>query len=89
MEGAWRLEEHRRAHPDVALSMRSCSAWPPIARSKSIYDGSGGSLQRAIQAWPDDPLGRSVDSLGRLILESFHEPDAALELLEQPGRIQR
>ena len=85
MEGALAaLEEHRRAHPDVALSMRSLLALAAYREKQEQYAEAADLYQRAIQAWPDDPLGpKALISYGRLILEVFHEPDAALELLEQ------
>ncbi len=85
MEGALAaLEEHRRAHPDVAPSMRSLLALAAYREKQEQYAEAADLYQRAIQAWPDDPLGpKALISYARLILDVFHEPDAALELLEQ------
>ena len=85
MEGALAaLEEHRRAYPDVAPSMRSLLALAAYREKQEQYAEAADLYQRAIQAWPDDPLGpKALISYGRLILNVFHEPDAALELLEQ------
>jgi len=85
MEGALAaLEEHRRAYPDVAPSMRSLLALAAYREKQEQYAEAADLYQRAIQAWPDDPLGpKALISYGRLILDVFHEPAAALELLEQ------
>jgi len=85
MEGALAaLEEHRRAHPDVDPSMRSLLALAAYREKQEQFAEAADLYQRAIQAWPDDPLGpKALISYGRLILDVFHEPDAALELLEQ------
>ena len=85
MEGALAaLEEHRRAHPGVDPSLRSLLALAVYREKQGQYAEAAELYRRAIRAWPDDPLGpKALVNYGRLILEAFHEPDAALELLEQ------
>lgn len=85
MEGALAaLKEHRRAHPDVDPSMRSLLTLAAYHEKQEQYAEAADLYRRAILAWPDDPLGpKALISYGRLILDVFHEPDAALELLEQ------
>ncbi|MEI8191627.1 MAG: rhomboid family intramembrane serine protease, partial [candidate division NC10 bacterium] len=85
MEGALAaLKEHRRAHPDVDPSMRSLLTLAAHHEKQEQYAEAADLYRRAILAWPDDPLGpKALISYGRLILDVFHEPDAALKLLEQ------
>ena len=85
MEGALAaLEDHRRAHPGVAPSMRSLLALAAYREKQGQYAEAGDLYQRAINAWPDDLLGpKALVAYGRLMLDVFKEPCSALELLER------
>jgi membrane associated rhomboid family serine protease len=85
MEGALAaLEEHRHAHPGVAPPMRSLLALAGYREKQGRHAEAAELYQRAIQAWPDDLLGpKALVAYGRLLLEVFQDPSAALEILEQ------
>jgi membrane associated rhomboid family serine protease/Tfp pilus assembly protein PilF len=85
MEGALAArEEHGRAHPGVDPSMRSLLALAAYREMQGQHAEAAELYQQAIQAWPDDLLApKALVNHGRLLLEAFHEPDAALEILEQ------
>ena len=85
MEGALTaLEEHRRAHPGVAPTMRSLLTLAAYREKQERYAEAAELYEKAIKAWPDDLLGpKALVAYSRLMLEIFKEPDAALELLER------
>lgn len=85
MEGALSaLEEHRRAHPNVAPTMRSLLGLAAYREQQERYAEAADLYQRATKAWPDDLLGpKALVAYSRLMLDVFNQPEAALELLEQ------
>ncbi len=85
MDGALTAaQEHERTYRDVPLSVRD-TLFLAAHREKRGEPAEAAQLyQKAITAWPDDPLlPRTLAAYGRIMLRTFHEPAAALELLEQ------
>jgi Tfp pilus assembly protein PilF len=81
------LDEHRRAHPDVAVPLRSLLTLAAHREKQERHAEAADLYQRAIEAWPVDPLRpKALVAYGRLMLEFFKQPDAAGTLLEEALR---
>jgi membrane associated rhomboid family serine protease len=77
------LEEHRRAHPDVPIAMRSLLTLASHREKESRHREAADLYHKAIQAWPDDPLlPKALIAYGRLMLEVFQQPADTLAVLE-------
>jgi len=77
------LEEHRRAHPDVPIAMRSLLTLAAHRERESRHREAADLYHKAIQAWPDDPLlPKALIAYGRLMLEVFQQPGDTLAILE-------
>jgi len=77
------LEEHRRAHPDVPIAMRSLLTLAAHREKESRHREAADLYHKAIQAWPDDPLlPKALIAYGRLMLEVFQQPADTLAILE-------
>jgi membrane associated rhomboid family serine protease len=77
------LEEHRRAHPDVPVAMRSLLTLAAHREKESRHREAADLYHKAIQAWPDDPLlPKALIAYGRLMLEVFQQPADTLAILE-------
>ena len=77
------LEEHRRAHPDVPIAMRSLLTLAAHREKETRHREAADLYHRAIQAWPDDPLlPKALIAYGRLMLEVFQQPADTLAILE-------
>lgn len=76
------LEEHRRAHPDVPVAMRSLLTLAAHREKESRHREAADLYHKAIQAWPDDPLlPKALIAYGRLMLEVFQQPADTLAVL--------
>lgn len=84
LDGAFAaLEEHRRAHPDVPVAMRSLLTLAAQREKEDRHREAADLYHRAIQAWPDDPLlSKALIAYGRLMLNVFHQPADTLAILE-------
>ena len=81
------LDEHRRAHPDVAVPLRSLLTLAAHREKQERHAEAADLYQRGIAAWPVDPLRpKALVAYGRLMLEVFKQPDAAATLLEDALR---
>ena len=81
------LDEHRRAHPDVAVPLRSLLTLAAHREKQERHAEAADLYQRGIEAWPVDPLRpKALVAYGRLMLEVFKQPDAAAALLEDALR---
>jgi len=77
------LEEHRRAHPDVPIAMRSLLTLAAHREKEARHREAADLYHKAIQAWPDDPLvPKAFIAYGRLMLEVFQQPGDTLAILE-------
>jgi membrane associated rhomboid family serine protease len=77
------LEEHRRAHPDVPLALRSLLVLAAHREKQERFREAADLYHKAVQAWPDDPLvPKALIAHGRLMLEDFQQPEDALAILE-------
>ena len=77
------LEEHRRAHPDVPIAMRSLLTLAAHREKEARHREAADLYLKAIQAWPDDPLlPKALIAYGRLMLEVFQQPGDTLAILE-------
>jgi len=77
------LEEHRRAHPDVPVAMRSLLTLAAHREKETRHREAAELYHKAIQAWPDDPLlPKALIAYGRLMLEVFQQPGDTLAILE-------
>lgn len=84
LDGAFSaLEEHRRAHPDVPIAMRSLLTLAGHREKETRHREAADLYHKAIQAWPDDPLlPKALVACGRLMLEVFRQPADTLAILE-------
>ena len=81
------LDEHRRAHPDVAVPLRSLLTLAAHREKQERPAEAADLYQRGLAAWPVDPLRpKALVAYGRLMLEVFKQPDAAAALLEDALR---
>ena len=81
------LDEHRRAHPDVAVPLRSILTLAAHREKQERHAEAADLYQKGIAAWPVDPLRpKALVAYGRLMLEVFKQPDAAAPLLEDALR---
>jgi membrane associated rhomboid family serine protease len=81
------LDEHRRAHPDVAVPLRSLLTLAAHREKQERHAEAADLYQKGIAAWPVDPLRpKALVAYGRLMLEVFKQPDAAGTLLEDALR---
>ena len=81
------LDEHRRAHPDVAVPLRTLLTLAAHREKQDRPAEAADLYQRGIEAWPVDPLRpKALVAYGRLMLEAFKQPDAAAPLLEEALR---
>ena len=81
------LDEHRRAHPDVAVPLRSLLTLAAHREKQERHAEAADLYQKGIAAWPVDPLRpKALVAYGRLMLEVFKQPDAATPLLEDALR---
>ncbi len=87
MDGALAAaQEHERAYQDAPLPLRDTLFLAAHREKRGQYAEAAQLYQKAIAAWPDDPLTpRTLAAYGRTMLRTFHEPAAALELLERAG----
>ena len=77
-------QEHDRAHREVPLFMRDLLALATFQEKRGQHAEAAQLYQRAISAWPDDPLTpKALLAYGRSMLENYGDPGAALELLER------
>jgi len=77
------LEEHRRAHPDVPIAMRSLLTLAAHREKEDRHREAADLYHKAIQSWPDDPLlPKALIAYGRLMLEVFQQPGDTLAILE-------
>jgi membrane associated rhomboid family serine protease len=77
------LEEHRRAHPDVPVAMRSLLTLAAHREKEERHREAADLYHKAIQAWPDDPLvPKALIAYGRLMLDVFQQPGDTLAILE-------
>jgi membrane associated rhomboid family serine protease len=84
LDGAFSaLEEHRRAHPDVPIAMRSLLTLAAYREKEARHREAADLYHKAIEAWPDDPLlPKALIACGRLMLEVFRQPADTLAILE-------
>jgi Tfp pilus assembly protein PilF len=81
------FDEHRRAHPDVAVPLRSLLTLAAHREKQERHAEAADLYQKGIEAWPVDPLRpKALVAYGRLMLEFFQQPDAATTLLEEALR---
>lgn len=77
-------QEHDRAYRDVPLFMRDLLALATFQEKRGQHAEAAQLYQRAIGAWPDDPLTpKALMTYGRSMLQTYGDPGAALELLER------
>ena len=81
------VDEHRRAHPDVAVPLRSLLTLAAYREKQERHAEAADLYQRGIEAWPVDPLRpKALVAYGRLMLEVFKQPDAAATFLGEALR---
>jgi hypothetical protein len=77
------LEEHRRAHPEVPVPLRSLLALAGHREKEERFREAADLYHKAIDAWPNDPLvSKARIAYGRVMLEVFQQPDETLAILE-------
>jgi membrane associated rhomboid family serine protease len=78
------LEEHRRAHPEVPVALRSLLTLAAHREKQDRHREAADLYHKAIQDWPNDPLApKALIAYGRLMLEVFQQPDDTLAILEK------
>ncbi len=85
MDGALAAaQEHERSYGDVPLSLRDVLFLAAYCEKRGEHAEAAQLYQKASAAWPDESLApRVLASYGRVMLRTFHEPAASLELLER------
>ncbi|HSB81373.1 MAG TPA: tetratricopeptide repeat protein, partial [Candidatus Methylomirabilis sp.] len=85
MEGALSAAQaHDRSYRDVPLFMRDLLALAAYREKQEQYAEAAQLYQKAIAAWPDDPLApKALLAYGQSMLQNFGEPSGALKILEQ------
>ncbi|HSB70149.1 MAG TPA: rhomboid family intramembrane serine protease [Candidatus Methylomirabilis sp.] len=77
-------QAHDRAYRDVPLFMRDLLALATYQEKRGQHAEAAQLYQKAIGAWPDDPLTpKALLAYGRSMLDNYGDSAAALELLER------